>query len=99
MLVPFLGRSVARPYAANVLNVLVEKGNAKEVFLECTEALKRIPWEEEFDEDDDNDGEATLAEKLTEFTITKDESENDQIGQVSELYRATQTGISLRFSS
>jgi hypothetical protein len=97
MLVPFLGHSETRPYTANVLDVVVEKGNAKEVFLKCTEALKRIPWREEFDDDEDNDGEATLAEKLTEFT--KDESENDQIGQVSELYRATQTGISCGFAS
>jgi hypothetical protein len=97
MLIPFLGSSVTRPYAANVLDVVVEKGNAKEVFLKCTEALKRISWREEFDEEDDYDGgEATLAEKLIEFT--KDESENDQVGQVLELYRATQTGISRGFS-
>jgi hypothetical protein len=97
MLIPFLGRSVTRGYAANVLDVVVEKGNAKEVFLKCTEALKCIPWREEFDDEDDEDGgEATLAEKLTEFT--KDESENDQIGQVLELYRATRTGISRGFS-
>jgi Uncharacterised protein family, YAP/Alf4/glomulin len=90
---PFIGQKVTRDNALKVLDIVIIKGNAKEVFLKCIEALRLVHWERTFDDDDDDDdGEATMTEKLAE--ITKDEKENkvDPIAQTVELYRAINKG-------
>ena len=71
---------------------MVTKGNAKEVFLKCFEALKRIKYGSDYDEDVvDEEGEATLAEKLSEFSMQ--DTEIDPIQQTTELYNAIFEGI------
>lgn len=87
MLVPFLGRKGTRNLADSVLDVVVRKGNAKEVFLKCTEALKSISWVRDYDEED-SDAEATLADKL-------DDNKVDLTELVVELFFASEESIAL----
>ena len=89
MLLPFLGQKTTNEDAIKVLDVLVTKGNSKEIFLKCVEGLKSIVWERTYDDDDDDDGgEATLTESLAKITVTKDEVRMDPILQTVGLYRA-----------
>jgi hypothetical protein len=89
MLLPFLGQKTTNEDAGKVLDILVAKGNSKEVFLKCVEGLKSIVWERTYDDDDDDDGgEATLTESLAKITATKDEVKVDPILQTVGLYRA-----------
>ena len=90
MLTPFLGIKPTRDMGIKVLDTVVTKGNAKEVFLKCVEALKGIKYGTEFDDaEEEEDGEAILAEKISEFTLMEDNpSSIDPIQQTSELYKA-----------
>lgn len=94
MLVPFLGRKATKDIAAQVLDVVVTKGNAKEVFLKCVEALKGIKYGTDFDDlaEEGEEGEATLAERLSEFTM--EDTEVDPIQQTTELYGGIFKGTS-----
>jgi hypothetical protein len=55
MMVPFLGREGTLKSAADVLDVIVSKGNAKEVFLKCVEALRGIRYIRNVNDDSDED--------------------------------------------
>jgi hypothetical protein len=93
MLTPFLGIRPTRDTGIKVLDTVVTKGNAKEVFLKCVEALKGIKYGTDFDDaEEEDDGEATIAEKLSEFTLMEDSS-IDPIQQTTELYKAIFKGI------
>lgn len=91
MLLPYVGRKGTHDNAVKVLNIVLAKGNAKEVFLKCNEGLKNIVWERIYDDDDD-DGEAALAEKFNEVTINDKDNGVDPVVQTVELCRATNTG-------
>lgn len=96
MLLPYIGQKGTHDDAVRVLHIVLEKGNAKEVFLKCNEALKNIVWERTYDDDygdddDSDDREATLAEKFNEVTI---HDKVDSVVQTVELYRAVTTGYS-----
>lgn len=106
MLLPFLGRSTTLDNAKNVLDIIVAKGNAKEVFLKCNEALKNIIWERNYDDDDEHDdgdeydgderdddgGEASLAEQIEKVRITEKEEKLDPVMQTVELCQAINAG-------
>jgi hypothetical protein len=95
MLLPFLGQSATRSDAVKVLDILVDKGNAKEVFLKCTDALKLVVWDSGFgDGEDGDDGEATLTGNLKQISCENEEV--DPVMQTVELSRAaTRCGIPL----
>lgn len=84
MMVPFLGREATCEAAKQVLDLIVTKGNAKEVFLKCVQGLKRIQYERSAGDDDD-----TLVEKLAQTTL---EDVVDPVTQTTELYEATING-------
>src|SRR5271155_5578376 len=92
MLLPFVGQKTTNEDAGKVLDILVTKGNSKEIFLKGVEGLKSIVWERTYDDDDDDDdddgGEATLTESLAKITVTEDEVRMDPILQTVGLYRA-----------
>jgi hypothetical protein len=93
MIIPFLGRKAAQENAVKILDILATKGNAKEVFLKCNEGLKNVQWKRRFiDDEDDDDGEATLTEKLGEPVVSNNQQREDSITQTLELYRATNKG-------
>jgi len=94
MLLPYLGKKTTNVEARKVLDLLVTKGNAKEVFLKCVEGLKLIAWERTYDYDDDDDGEATLTEKLAQVTTDEKDVKVDQVLQTVELHRAITEGMS-----
>lgn len=99
MLLPYLGQKATNEDARKVLDILVTKGNAKEVFLKCVEGLKSIVWERTYDDDDDDDdGEATLAEKLAKVTTDEDAVKVDQVLQTRELHRAVSRGLGFAIS-
>lgn len=100
MLLPYLGQKATNEDARKVLDILVTKGNAKEVFLKCVEGLKSIAWERTYDadDDDDDDGEATLAEKLAKVTTDEKAVKVDQVLQTRELYRAVNRGLGFAIS-
>src|SRR5271170_872589 len=94
MLLPFLGRKATNEDAGKVLDILVAKGNSKEVFLKCVEGLKSIVWERIYGDDDDDDcGEATLAESLAKLSAAEDEVKVDPILQTVGLYQAVKQGM------
>jgi hypothetical protein len=88
MLLPFLGRQSSEAKANEVLTILAQKGNPKEVFLKCNEALKRIQWRDD-DLDEYDDDESTVAETLK--NVSKDE-ENQPVKQMTSICGATDTG-------
>jgi len=92
MLVPFLGKKSTSEMGSKVLDVVVDKGNAKEVFLKSVEALKDIKYGADYEDTAgvEDPGEATLAEKLSEFTV--EDTEVDPIEQTTELYKAVFKG-------
>ena len=94
-LLPYLGQKGTHDSAVRILDIVTAKGNAKEVFLKCNEGLKNILWERTYDDDDDNDngGEATLADKLVELNLEQN-GKADPVIQTVELYRATNKGTS-----
>lgn len=98
MLLPFIGRKATHGKAIKVLDIVITKGNAKEVFLKCIEGLKNIIWERNYDEDEeDDDGEATLAEKISEFRMDDNDENDDKVDpvvQTAELCQAINTGYS-----
>jgi Uncharacterised protein family, YAP/Alf4/glomulin len=100
MLLPYIGKGSTRENAARVLDVIIAKGNAKEVFLKCNEGLKSILWErtdEDEDEDDDgDDGEATLAEKIARVRLMNSDNDDkvDPVVQTEELCRVINIGDS-----
>src|SRR5271169_1572509 len=99
MLLPYLGQKGTNEEARKVLEILVTKGNSKEVFLKCVEGLKSIVWERIYDDDDDDDdGEATLTEKLAKVTTDEKDVKVDQVLQTVELYRAITRGLSSTIS-
>lgn len=90
MLLPFLSREGTRSDAHTVLDIVVRKGNAKEVFLKCTEALKSISWEREYEEEEEDDAETTLAGKLEDVAL--DENEVNLTELATELFFASENG-------
>jgi len=97
MFLPFLGQKTTNEDAGKVLDILVTKGNSKEIFLKCVEGLKSIVWERTYDDDDaDDDGEATMTETLDK--ITGAEVKVDTILQTVGLYRAVKQGINSAIS-
>jgi hypothetical protein len=93
MLLPFLGRTATEAKADQVLTILVSKGNAKEVFLKCNEALKKIEWQPQDDADEYDDGEATVAETLQAVSKLEEGQEDiNPVRQMVALCRATDTG-------
>ena len=93
MLLPFVGQKETRQNAVKVLDIVAEKGNAKEVFLKCNEGLKNIVWKRNYFDKDDEDGEATMSEKLAQICIEDKTTKMDPVSQTKELYRATKIGI------
>src|SRR5277367_5739915 len=94
MLLPFLGQKATNENAGKVLDILVTKGNSKEVFLKCVEGLKLIVWERKYDDDDgDGDGEATFTETFAKITGPENEVKVDPILQTVGLYRAVKQGL------
>ena len=91
MLLPFIGNTATHTDAVRILNTIVTKGNAKEVFLKCTEGLRSIAWQRESYHDDDGDGEAAMTKKLT---VEDQPTEVDPVIQTLELYGASRKGIS-----
>ena len=91
MLLPYIGQKGTHDNGVKVLDIVLAKGNAKEVFLKCNEGLKSIVWERTYDDDND-DGEATLTEKFNKVTIDDDDDKADPVVQTVELYRAINTG-------
>jgi len=92
MLLPFIGNKATRENAVELLDIVVTKGNSKEVFLKCTEALNGVQWERTY-EDDEDEGEATLAEELENMNF--EDFPIDTAAQTIELYKATQKGMSI----
>ena len=78
---------------SKVLDVVVNKGNAKEVFLKSVEALKDIKYGADYEDtaEVEDPGESTLADKLSEVTV--EDTELDPIQQTTELYKAIFKGI------
>jgi hypothetical protein len=91
MLLPFVGRKSTVTKANEVLKILAHKGNAKEVFLKCNEALKQIQWRDD-DLDEYDDDEATVAETLK--NLSKEDEQNYPVKQMISICRATDTGSS-----
>ena len=97
MLLPYIGQKGTHDNGVKVLEIVLAKGNAKEVFLKCNEGLKNIVWERTYDDGgDDDDGEATLAEKFNQVTLDPKENKVNPVVQTVELYRAINAGYSLR---
>jgi hypothetical protein len=96
---PYLGQKATNEDARKVLDILVTKGNAKEVFLKCVEGLNSIVWERTYDDNDNiDDGEATLTEKLAKITTDEKDVKVDEVLQTLELYRAVTRGMSSAMS-
>src|SRR5271156_448201 len=93
MLLPFIGNKATRESAVKILDVVVTKGNSKEVFLKCTEALKNIQWERTYEGEEDEEGEATVAEDLENMDF--EDLPIDTVAQTIQLYKATQKGLSV----
>jgi len=91
MLLPYIGQKGTKDEAVKVLHIVLDKGNAKEVFLKCNEGLKNIVWERTY-YDDNDDGEATLTEKFNEVNIDDEDNKVDSVVQTVELYQATSKG-------
>jgi hypothetical protein len=89
MLLPFLGRQSSEAKANEVLTILVQKGNPKEVFLKCNEALKQIQWRDD-DLDEYDDDESTIAETLK--NVYRADEENKPVKQMTSMCGATDTG-------
>ena len=94
MIVPFLGNKDTVELGSQVLDLLVTKGNAKEVFLKCAEALKGIQYSRDLNDDDneekkeeEDDHEITLAERLSKINM-KSTIEIRSIQQTTQLYKA-----------
>ena len=92
MMVPFLGNKDTAELGSKVLDLLVMKGNAKEVFLKCVEALKGIQYSRDVndndnEEEEDEEDEVTLAEKLSKFNM-KSTIEINPVQQTTQLYKA-----------
>ena len=99
MLLPYIGKKSTRENAAKVLDVIITKGNAKEVFLKCNEGLKCIFWERkgEDEDEDGDDGEAALAQNIARrLMINDNDNDNkvDPVVQTVELCRAISIGDS-----
>lgn len=92
MLLPFLGRKATETNANKVLTVLVTKGNAKEVFLKCNEALRTIEWQPQDDAGPHEEGEANVAEALNAISKEQEGQEIDPVKQVVAICRATDIG-------
>lgn len=90
MLLPFIGNTATHTDAVKILVTIVIKGNAKEVFLKCTEGLRSIVWQRESYHDDDGDGEAAMTKKLA---FDDQPTEVDPVIQTLELYGASKKGI------
>jgi len=93
MMIPFLGKKETLQAAVKVLDIVVEKGNSKEVFLKCVEGMKSIRYKRDVvvdDEDEDEDEDGALAEKP--FDTTSNEKVNPAAQSV-ELYKVTAKGI------
>jgi Uncharacterised protein family, YAP/Alf4/glomulin len=97
MLLPYIGRKSTVENANKVLNVVTAKGNAKEVFLKCIEALKMIIWENTVEEDDNDDEEATLAGKIVEVSVHENGDKQDSMFQTIQVYHAINTGYFLLY--
>jgi hypothetical protein len=91
MIVPFLGFQATVEAGREVLNVVVKKGNPKEIFLKSTEALQGIAWEREVLEDEASD-EVDLVETISKVTIGDG---CDPLLQLTELYNASRAGMDL----
>lgn len=90
MMVPFLGSHETLECAVTVLDVIVEKGNSKEVFLKCVEGLKSIHYKRDVDdEDEDEDEDGTLREEPAETTSSE---KINSVAQTVELYNITAKG-------
>jgi Uncharacterised protein family, YAP/Alf4/glomulin len=89
MIVPFLGNGDTVDSGSKVLDLLVMKGNAKEVFLKGVEALKGIQYSRDLneEEEEEEENEATLAEKLSKFKM-ESPFEIDPVQQTTHLYKA-----------
>jgi Uncharacterised protein family, YAP/Alf4/glomulin len=90
MLLPFLGRQSTETKANQVLTILAQKGNPKEVFLKCNEALKQIQWRDD-DLDEYDDDEVTVAETLK--NVSKEDEENNPVKQMISICHATNIGL------
>ena len=72
MIVPFLGNKDTAELGSQVLDLLVMKGNAKEVFLKCVEALKGIQYSRDVNDNDNEEEEEpvwTCAKSSTRVSI------------------------------
>ena len=92
-LLPFLGRKETNEETVKVFDILVTRGNAKEVFLKCVEGLRSILWERTYDNDQVDDSEAMLSEKLAKVTTNDDGIKVDPILQTVGLYQAVKQGM------
>jgi Uncharacterised protein family, YAP/Alf4/glomulin len=90
MLLAFLGRQSTEKKANEVLTIVGQNGNAKEVFLKCNEALKQIQWRAD-DLDEYDDSETTIAETLK--NMSNEDEENNPVKQMIFICRATNMGM------
>jgi fatty acid/phospholipid biosynthesis enzyme len=80
MLLPFLGHKTTSQAAEEVLDVVVIKGNAKEVFLKCIEGLQNTTYDRELISDDVDENQTAPTEEV------------DPVLQTTKLYQAAQKG-------
>jgi len=87
MMVPFLGRKATSETAQEVLDVVVNKGNPKEVFLKCVEGIRNILWQrEELEEEELDDP------HLPEDSEVTPEDGPDPVMQLIKLHDAAKEG-------
>ena len=94
MLLPFIGNEATRESGVKILDVIAAKGNSKEVFLKCTEALMSVRWERMYESEGDEEGEATIAEQLKSMDF--EDLPIDTVAQTIDLYNATLKGLSFK---
>src|SRR5579871_6673416 len=89
MLIPFLGQGTTSDAAKAVLNHIISKGNAKEVFLKCLEGMQNITWQREtFDETNEDNSDLAVPVSLINL-----EGGSDPLLQTIALYNAARECI------
>jgi Uncharacterised protein family, YAP/Alf4/glomulin len=86
-LLPYIKQEGTRIDAVQILDIVTAKGNAKEVFLKCAEALKVVEWDPSLAADDNEDHDTT-------GKLSVDEDILNDIALTHELFRATNEGSS-----